>query len=204
MGALRSERPERGGGGRTVGAVDDHPQSLQRRVVPKGSDEVGDVALNRTQVGRDTPHGGAHGSRPGLAHPGLDRVLEVVVELDAAPGEELDAVVGHGVVRRRDHDAEVSVHVVDQESHRGGGHDTEPHDVDTGRREARDDGGLKELAAGPGVAPHERHRPVPGERPCLAQDVCGCDRQVESHFSGEFDVRDATDAVSTKESCHER
>ena len=42
---------------------------------------------------------------------GLDAVLDLVGQLVPAAGEELDAVVGHRVVRRREHDAEVGAGV---------------------------------------------------------------------------------------------
>ncbi len=53
----------------------------------------------------------------------------------AAVGEELDAVVGRRVVRRRDHHAEVGVDVLDEERRRRGRDDTGVEHVDAGARE---------------------------------------------------------------------
>ena len=70
--------------------------------------------------GRRTPRPGARRGAPGrprrrsgashvAAQELLDLRLDGVVELEAAAGEELDAVVGHRVVRGADHHAEVGV-----------------------------------------------------------------------------------------------
>ena len=80
------------------------------------------VALER--VGRidDPADLGTDRTKPGtLRDELLDAVLGSVVELVAARAEDLDAVVGHRVVRGGDHHAEVGVIGAGQVGHRGGG-----------------------------------------------------------------------------------
>ena len=52
-------------------------------------------------------------------HHGFDPVFDLVVELVSARAEELDAVVGHRIVRRRDHHTERRVVVAGQEGDGG-------------------------------------------------------------------------------------
>ena len=83
--------------------------------------------------------------------PRLDGVLELVGELEAAAGEELDAVVGHRVVRRREHDAEVGADVGGEEG--------------DGRR--RQHAGVEDVDARdgqPGDTAAARNSPEPGGR----------------------------------------
>ena len=75
------------------------------------------------------------------------RVLDLVGELRAAAGEELDAVVRRRVVRGGDHHAEVGVEVGHQEGGGRGRDDAGVVDVDAGAGEPGRDGGGDELAA---------------------------------------------------------
>ena len=67
-------------------------------------------------------------------------------------GEELDAVVGRRVVRRRDHHAEVGVDVGDQVGRGRRRDDAGVEHVDAGAGEPRRDGGGDELAGDARVA----------------------------------------------------
>ena len=67
-------------------------------------------------------------------------------------GEDLDPVVGSGVVRGRDHHAEVGVEVGDQERRGRRGDDSRVVHVDAGAREPGRDGGGEELARDARVA----------------------------------------------------
>ena len=55
----------------------------------------------------DLANSGASGTIPRSIEEFLDLVLDLVRELVAAVREELDAIVGHGVVRSGDHDAQI-------------------------------------------------------------------------------------------------
>ena len=71
-------------------------------------DQVGDVLVDGGRRTASTrPTSPPVGPLPRLAQVLLDRQLDGVVELVPAAGEELDAVVGHRVVRGRQHHAEV-------------------------------------------------------------------------------------------------
>ena len=75
--------------------------------VVDGADEVGGVLAHRPGVRRHPADVAADGPLPLLAEAPLDGDLDRVVELVPAAGEELDAVVGHRVVRGGEHHAEV-------------------------------------------------------------------------------------------------
>ena len=97
LGAGAAQRQRPGLGRRAVGAVDDDLEAgraggrwCRRRWATYSS--IGRV------VRAHPADRGAGRALPGLAQPRLDRDLDRVVELVAAAGEELDAVVGHRVV----------------------------------------------------------------------------------------------------------
>src|SRR5699024_1664321 len=101
-----------GGGGGAVGAVDDDAEAVELR--RHGLRQVEEVAVQ--PVGRfldDAADAGA--GRAGVLQ-AVERVLDFllhrVVELGAAGGEELDAVVGHRVVGGGDHHADVGAVIV--------------------------------------------------------------------------------------------
>ena len=66
-----------------------------------------DVAVLGIRESTDAADVSTRGEELLDAEVGFDAVFDLVGELGAADGEELDAVVGGWVVRRRDHDAEV-------------------------------------------------------------------------------------------------
>ncbi len=145
----------------TVGAVDDDAQTVEP--VRQRGEQVLDVHLGALGVVGDATDARAGRAGPLLAQARLDRVLDVVGQLVTAAGEELDAVVGHRVVRRRQHDAEVGVERGGQErDRRRRQHADAPH-VDAGRQQPGHDGGLEELAARAAVAGRPR-RPVAARR----------------------------------------
>ena len=132
-------------------AVDDDGQVVEPG--GEGLAGVAQVALERI-VGVDDPADA--GADRTLAGPGgdefFDAVLGGVVELVAAGAEDLDPVVGHRVVRRRDHHAELGVIGAGQIGHRGSGQHADPQRVDALTGDAGDHRGLQHLAAGPRVA----------------------------------------------------
>jgi len=92
--------------------------------------QVGDVPSGPFLEWSHPTHGRAGGSIPGLVQPSLDRVLELVGQLVATPREELDAVVGHRVVRGRQHDTQVGAAVGDQEGDGGSRQHAGIQDID--------------------------------------------------------------------------
>lgn len=116
------ERLRRDPGGRAVRLVEDDLQSVE--TVREDTDEVGDVLVEPLVVVPDAADAGAGRAVPGGAGAvvgvdGLDAVLQLVGELVAAAGEELDAVVGHGVVAGGQHHAEVGAERAGEVGHRG-------------------------------------------------------------------------------------
>ena len=76
----------------------------------------------------------------------LDLLLDLVAQLEAVRAEELDAVVLVGVVRGRDHDAEIGAHGARQHGDRRRRHRAEQQHVHADRSEAGDERGLDHVA----------------------------------------------------------
>ena len=121
------------------------------------------------------------------------------MQLVPAAGEELDAVVGHRVVRGRQHDAEVGAPCCGEQGDGRGRQHADAHDVDAGAGQARDDGGLEELPRGARVASDDRERTMAGEHAALGQHVRGRHRQVERELGRQVAVGQATDAVGAEQ-----
>ncbi len=105
---LGAQQPQRLGSravGRAVGAVDDDLEPVQP--VRGGRDDVVDVAPPCIGVVHYAPYVSPRGALPSVVEVRLDGVLDRVIELVPALGEELDAVVRHGVVARGDHDPDI-------------------------------------------------------------------------------------------------
>jgi hypothetical protein len=132
---------------------------------------------------------------PVLAQAPLDGQLEGVVELVAAAGEELDAVVGHRVVRRREHHAEVGAEPVGEEGDPGRGQHAQQEHVDARRGEAGHDRSLEELPGDPGVTTDDGEGAVALELTGVGEDVGGGDGEVQGQLSGEVTVGQAPDPV---------
>ena len=102
-------------------------------------------------------------------------------------------------MRGGEHDAEIRVECLGEEGDRGRRQDAEANDVDTGAREAGDDGRLEELPACPRVTADDGLGAVPRERAHVTEDVGGRDGQVERKFGGEVAVRETSHAVGAEE-----
>jgi len=202
-GDRRARLPERVRGdprGGPVGRVDDHRDAVE--AVRQDRQQVGDVAVVARLETADPADPGTGGPAPPFSHPLLDRVLDVVRQLVPAAGEELDPVVGHRVVRGREHDRQVGAGVRGEEGDGRGREDAGVEHVDPGRGEPGDDGRGEELARGPSVGPDHGDRPVPAEGPDLTQDVRRSDREVEGELCRDVLVREAANAVRAEESSH--
>ena len=134
----------------TVRAVDDDLQASQP--LGQGAQEMTLVELNCHAILNDTTHVPCHGTIPWFAHARFNGILDRVIEFVTAAGEELDAVVGHGVVRGREHHAQICLQLISQEGDSWRGHDAEERDIDSGAGEAGDERCLKELAADARIA----------------------------------------------------
>jgi hypothetical protein len=88
----------------------------------------------------------------------LDVRLDLVRQLVAVRTEQLDAVVVIGIVRCRDHHAEIGAHRAGQHGDRRRGHGTEQQNVHADRREPGDERGLDHIAGQPRVLAD--HHPV--------------------------------------------
>ena len=143
-------------GGRAVRAVDRDLHAAQ--IGADRLDEVRDVGVLRPRVvGIDLADGVAGGTIPLGVYESLDLVLHGIGQLVAAVREELDAVIGHRVVRRGNHDAEVNgVLGGRQMRDRGGRDDADAGHVHAGARQARREGMVEELARNTGVAADDR------------------------------------------------
>ena len=160
------------------------------------------VGVDGLMLINNTPDLVADGTLPRLPHPLLDGVLEVVIEFHAAAGEELDAVVRHVIVGGRDHHAEIRAVLAHQVGGCGRGDHAHPQHVHACAGQPGADRGLQDLPRGAWVACHEGRRLAPPEHPGLAEGMGSRHRQVESQFSGQFLIRDASHAVSSEESSH--
>jgi hypothetical protein len=165
--------------GRAVRAVDDqrHAAKIEGRrkrrfaeldVAPRG---VGDAA-RLAELGR----GHALERR---VHRLLDRALGRVRELLAARGEELDAVVVVGIVRRADHDAGGQPQRARQVRDARRRQRAAQRDVDARGREARLERGLEQVARDARVLADE-HRRTPG-RPARIRGERAPGRPAELH-----------------------
>ena len=85
----------------------------------------------------------------------LDLVLDVVVELEAVGTEQLDAVVVEGIVRGRDHHADIGAHGAREHSDRRRRDRAGEQHVHADRGEARDQRGLDHVAGEPGILADE-------------------------------------------------
>ncbi len=189
----------RGGRCGAVRAVDDDGQPVQAG--GEGLADVAQVPVERV-VGVDDPADGRADRT--LAGPGrdefFDAVLGGVVELVAARAEDLDAVVGHRVVRRRDHHAELGVVGVGQIGDGGRRQHADPQRVDALAGQPGDDRGLQHLAAGPRVAA-DHGDPAAGLRG-VSESTSGRRAQRQRQLSGQIAIGDSAHPVGAEQSTH--
>ncbi len=205
LGTGPPERLGRNPGGGAVRLVEDDLQPFEP--VRQDAQQVLDVAVEALAVLAHPAHAGTgrpvpRGAGAVLLVDGLDPVLQLVGELVTTTGEELDAVVGHGVVARGEHHAQVGAERSGQERHRGRRQHTDPQDVHAGAGEARDHGGLQELPGRARVTPDDRRRPVSLERARLGQYVRRGHGEAQGHLRRQIRVGDTAHAVRAEESSH--
>ena len=186
---------------RAVGAVEDDPQPVEPAAVERR--RRGGSRSRRPAVGiavHDAdPGAGRRGRRPSRRRArargqlGLEPSLGRVVELAATRREELDAVVGERVVRRRDHRRGHAVGAADANATPGVGSTPRSIDVDAFGRQPG--GQRRRRASGPtagcrGRSASGRSPTRPRTRPRAAEG--------ERQLGGELDVGDAADAVGAE------
>ena len=186
--------------GGALGAVE-HDLEPHQRVGDRAL-EVGGVLLDRGVVGRDPADVATGGPLPRLAHAALDGDLDRVVELVPAAGQELDAVVGHRVVRGREHHAEVGAEALGHVGHAGRGQHAQQQHVDACGGEPGDDRRLEELPGDARVPTHHGQGTVPLELAAVGQDMCCAHGQVQGQLRRQRGVRQAPDPVRAEESRH--
>ena len=188
--------PESAGAARRL-ARDGASEELVRAFV-EAAQCVGDVAILCVGQREDLADvGPQHGARrpAGALHEGLDALLFAVVELVAIRPEELDPVVGGGVVRGGDDGAGVRAHVGGEERRGGGGQDAAGIDIGTCREQPCRQGSLEEVARAPGVADDEHGgAAVPGTEGGRRRAT-----EPQSELRGQLDIGNAPDAVRAEQ-----
>jgi hypothetical protein len=160
-------------GGRAVGTINHYADPGQRvraglqQVIPITPGGLGGISHPADQRSGGT-------GNTATVQPGGDLIFHRVGKFTTTSGEELDAVVGHRVVRGGDHHAEVGGELAHEVGDSGGGQDPDPQHIGTRRREARSNGGLQHLSAGPRVPPHNGDRPV--AQTAVGEHPGGCTR----------------------------
>ena len=197
----RSNASGADGAGGAVGAVEHDRQAVEARRPSSDAGEVLDVPRRRrrrSDDGADAPRptaatGSATSRRSSSASM---RLLDVVGQLAAARREQLDAVVGEGVVRRRDHRARHALGLRRRRPRRRR-QDAEALDVDALGGEAGGQRRLEQRARDAGVA--ARRRPARRRSTRAAARPEG-----EGELGGQLRVGDAADAVGAEAQRHGR
>ena len=113
------------------------------------------VALARSPETVRLADTGARRAGAAVVHERLDAVLLVVAELEAVRAEELDAVVGEGVVRGRDDCAEARALLAHEPGDAGRGQHARAQGDAAGARDARAQRVLEQRPRAARVTPHD-------------------------------------------------
>ena len=136
-------------------------------------------------------------------HEGFDLVLDRVGELVAAVREELNAVIGHGVMGGGNHDAEVNgVLGSRQMRDGGGGDDADPRDVHAGAGKARSEGVIQEFTRDTRVASDNRARLGSVCAPSPTELAGGGLAELERKVRGDVNVCQSSHAVRAEHPGH--
>ena len=131
--------------------------------------QLAQVVLQRAVQLRDAARLGRSGSR--LVEQRLDLLLDGVGQLVAVGAEELDAVVAPGVVRGRQHDAEVEAVAADQQRRGRRRQDAAEQRDAAGCGDPGCDSGFEHLARRARVADHEHARAIRRRCPAVRARV---------------------------------
>ncbi len=193
--------PRRVPGSRAVRAVDHEGHAVQPSRDRR--EQMLAIAGRAQYVVTHPAHAGADRTDPparGLPDHRLDDCFDVIGQLMTAPGEQLDAVVGHGVVTGREHHAQVGTGLAGEEGQaRRRDHPTADH-VCAGTGQSGDHGRLEHLPAGPRVTADQSHRSVPAARQGKHLGCSNGDGQRD--LGRQITVGQATNAVGAEEPTH--
>ena len=160
---LRPEFPQnlrRNPMSRAIGAVDYDPHAIESSAARKAALDKFDVATlsiiepahlaNLFRRGED--------GRLVLKNLCLDGGLDRVGELIALGVEQLDAIVEVRIVACRNHNPQVSAQGAGQDRNRRSRQGPQQYDIDSGRGQARRQGGLEHIARQPSILANHRSR----------------------------------------------
>ena len=178
--------------GRSVRAVERDPQAFQPR---RHRDEEVLVVLDQAAHVADEPDAalGRARERAVPLHQGFDLVFDGVGELLRAVVEELDTVIGSGIVRRADHRSGDEVVLLRQIREARRGDMADQTDLHAHRAQPRGQRALEHPAAAAGVAAHD-HR-VTG----TAEDMARRSAQAEGELRGQVEIRDPAYPVGAEQ-----
>ena len=180
----------------TLGAVDDDAQAFEREVARQRTLGEFDVAVVDAVDTLGAAKFAAFGQA--LGHIAVDQtfdlVLDLVRQLVAVRPEQLDTVIVEGIVRRRDHDAEIGPHRAGEHGHGGSRHRPKLQHVHADGGETGDQRGLDHVAGEPGIlADHDAVAIVAG----AAEDDAGRLSHLERQFRRDHAIGAAADPFST-------
>ena len=154
---------------------------------------------------RDAADARAGRTVPVLTEHGLDVVLLAVGQLETAAREELDAVVGHGVVRRGDHRAHLDVEHGGQERDARRGDDARVDHVEAASRHAGAQRGRQKITGHARITADQRTTAALRQAfpdGTVAQHAHGGIPQIKRQTRGQIPVRQSTNAIGSKQSRH--
>ena len=199
-GAQLTEHLRRDVIGGAVGAVDDDLDAVEGQLLREGVFQELDVAPDRVVDALRLADRVGRGARPVVAaadrlHAPLDLGLDLVGQLEAVGGEDLDAVVLVRIVRRADHEARVRAHRPGDERDPGRGQRAHQQHVGAGGDDPRLQRALQHVAGQARVlADHDASRALGAAEP-LRHRLPEAQRHLRGHRVA---VGDAADAVSSE------
>ena len=189
-------------GGRAVGAVDTDVQA--RQVAADGLIQMLDIVLDAVDAAGHTAHtvaGGQRDARTLVVDVCLDLLFHIVRQLVAGPGEDLDAVELHRVVRGRDDDTGVGVVLAHQIGYGGGGHDAQTLDVRAHTAQAGRQGSFQHIAGLAGVLADEDAGLMAG---AAGQHGGSAASDEHRHLTGQICTGHAAHTIGTKILSHSK
>ena len=166
--------------------------------------QVFKVGLASPRVVRiNVPHGSASRTIPLHAHERLDLVLNRIGELVATVSEELDAVVLHRIMRRRNHDTQVHSVLGGCQMRDGRrGNNTNTRHIHASARQTRRKSMVKELARNTRITTNDRPwlRTVRSRPPT---ELAGsCLAKLQREFRCNVNVRQSSHAIRAEHPGH--
>ncbi len=183
---------------RTVSAIDDHPDTLERKV--DAAQQMVDVLLRSAEEWSHPADLGTRRSCERRSQGRLDVVLDDIGQFVPTTREELDPVVRHRVMARREHDPDVGAGPAGQVGKRWRWEDAGQQDVGAGARQPGDDGGFEHLTAGARIPADYRNRPVQGVG--FGQNAGSSSRNRSGQFWRQIRVGQPPHAIGSEQARH--